>query len=821
MLYQAHLPYTLWVEALYTASFLSNLLPSSVNNKLVSPFELLNGQPPVYTSLRVFGCACYPYLRPYSKHKFDPKSLLCVFVGYNEKYKGYRCYHPPTGRVYINRHVLFDEDRLPYTDSYKHLLPSPTTPLSSAWRLQYQLSRPVSSDEEISAVMEEVGRVVKVPLHQMTQAQEVSEVVQQQASLGDSAENTGNSDNGSNQEDGVDQVLVPVAENTHQMTTRRKAGVSKPNPRYALLTVKGLPQQPNTLQEALSHPGWNGSMVEEIDTCHETKTWSVVPLPPGVKPIRSRWVHKVKLNADGTFQKFRSRVVAKGNEQKEGVDFLETYSPVVRTATVRIVLHLAVVERWEIRQLDVKNAFLHGDLTETVYMRQPPGFEDKEHPDYVCHLHKAIYGLKQAPRAWFDKFSSYLLEFGFTCNVKDPSLFVYQKGKDVIMLLLYVDDMVLTGNNKTLLQHLLDSLKKQFRMKDMGPLSYFLGIQAHFTPTGLFLNQEKYGTDLLQAAGMLDCSPMPTPLPLQLDRVPHQDEVFSNPTYFRSLAGKLQYLTLTRPDIQFAVNLVCQKMHEPTVSDFHLLKRILRYLKGSIQMGLYLESDSDSQLRAYCDSDWAGCQDTRRSTGGFCTFLGSNLISWSAKRQDSVARSSTEAEYRTLSDTAAELEWISGMLKTLGINQRIVAEVYCDNLSAVHLTANPVLHRKSKHFATHYHFAREKVADGSLVVKHIAALHQLADVFTKSLPQQNYTRLRSKLGVAYPPTSSLSGSIKPNGSASNKTLGLASDKPTAAITTVKNTAKQNKGKQQEKSTVPPAHEIILRNRFDSLLGHDE
>lgn len=162
--------------------------------------------------------------------------------------------------------------------------------------------------------MEEVGRVVTVPLHQMTQAQEVSEVVDQQASLGNSVANTRNSDNGSNQEDGVDQVLAPVAENTHQMTTRRKAGVVKPNPRYALLTVKGLPQQPNTLQEALSHPGWNGSMVEEIDTCHETNTWSVVPLPPGVKPIGSRWVHKVKLNADGTFQKFRSRVVAKGNE---------------------------------------------------------------------------------------------------------------------------------------------------------------------------------------------------------------------------------------------------------------------------------------------------------------------------------------------------------------------------------------------------------------------------------------------------------------------------------------------------------------------------
>lgn len=247
-------------------------------------------------------------------------------------------------------------------------------------------------------------------------------------------------------------------------------------------------------------------------------------------------------------------------------------------------------------------------------MRQPPGFEDKNNPDHVCLLRKAIYGLKQAPQAWFDKFSSFLLEFGFLCNTGDPSLFVYLKGKDVMFLLLYVDDMVLTGNNQELLKQLLNSLKQQFRMKDMGPLSYFLGIQAQFTPTGLFLNQAKYATDLLQAAGMLDCAPMPTPLPLQLDRVPHQDETFSNPTYFRSLAGKLQYLTLTRPDIQFAVNIVCQKIHIPSVSDFNLLKWILRYVKGTLEMGVQLESNSDSRLRAYCDSDWGGCQKTRRST---------------------------------------------------------------------------------------------------------------------------------------------------------------------------------------------------------------
>ena len=319
--------------------------------------------------------------------------------------------------------------------------------------------------------------------------------------------------------------------------------------------------------------------------------------------------------------------------------------------------------------------------------------------------------------------------------------------------------MVLTGNNKDLIHQLLVSLKKQFRMKDMGPLSYFLGIQAHFTPTGLFLNQEKYATDLLHTADMIDCSPMPTPLPLQLNKVPYQEEYFKEPSYFRSLAGKLQYLTLTRPDLQFAVNLVCQRMHKPTVADFNLLKRVLRYIKGTLTMGLQFASDSDSSLKAFCDSDWAGCSETRRSTCGFCTMIGSNLISWSAKRQDSVSRSSKEAEYRCLSDTAAELSWIRDLLQELGFPSMQPAEAYCDNLSAVHLTANPVLHKKSKHFATHYHFAREQVAKGTLIVQHVPASFQLADIFIKSLPQEAFYSLRSKLGVVPSPTTSLPGDI--------------------------------------------------------------
>lgn len=357
--------------------------------------------------------------------------------------------------------------------------------------------------------------------------------------------------------------------------------------------------------------------------------------------------------------------------------------------------------------MNVKNAFLHCDLIETVYMKQPDGFVDPAKPDYVCHLHKSLYGLKQSPRAWFDKFNNFLLEFGFICSLSYPSLFVYIHNKDVIVLLIYVDDMTITGNDSQVMKMLLQELNKQFRMKDMGPFHYFLGIQAQFYSEGLFLSQQKYAEDLLAVAAMSDCQPMPTPLPIQLNKLPETEELFSNPTFFRSLAGKLQYLTLTRPDIQFSVNYVCQKMHSPSVSDYKLLKRILRYVKGTITMGINFNKNTDCTLSAYSDSDFAGCNITRRSTGGLCTYLGNNLISWSSKKQPIVSKSSTEAEYRSFSEAASELKWISSVMRELGIPLLDTPTLYCDNLSAVYLTANPAFHARTKHFDTDHHYVRK------------------------------------------------------------------------------------------------------------------
>lgn len=406
----------------------------------------------------------------------------------------------------------------------------------------------------------------------------------------------------------------------------------------------------------------------------------------------------------------------------------------VRSATVREVLHTASVMNWDVIQMDVKNAFLHGELNEVVYIKQPAGFVDKARPDHVYLLHKGIYGLKQAPRAWFDKFSSYLLEFGFVCCIKDPSLFLYSRNKYVIMLLLYVDDMVITGNNSEAMDKFKEDLSNQFRMKDLCQMSYFLGIQAQFHSEGLFLSQQRFAEDMLAVAAMSDCSPMPTPLPLQPQHVPSQSELFENPKYFRSLAGKLQYLTLTRPDIQYAVNFICQKMHQPPVSDFNLLKRILRYIKGTVTMGINFSKDTYFVLRAYSDIGYGGCLRTMRSTGGFCTYLCTNLISWASQKQETVAKSSTEGEYRAMSEAASQITWISHVLKELGVPMMTTPLLYCDNLSAVYLTANPAYHKRSKHFETHHHYMRERVALGLLEVKRIPSHLQIADIFTKFFP---------------------------------------------------------------------------------------
>lgn len=389
---------------------------------------------------------------------------------------------------------------------------------------------------------------------------------------------------------------APVG-NTHPMRTRGKSGIQRPNTRYALLTTKQPSRIPKNIREAMDHPMWNAAVGEEMIEIHTLHTWSLVPATPDMNLLSSRWVFSEKLNPDGTVRKNRARLVARGCGQEEGINYLETFSPVVRTATIRLLLNIATAKEWPVKQLDVASAFLHGELNEPVFMQQLEGFVDPNKPDYVCRLTKALYGLKQAPRAWFDTFSRFLIEFGFSCSKSDPSLFTYHHNKKTLVLLLYVDDILLIGSDTKLLNELLDALNRRFDMKDLGPPSCFLGIEIEAHSGGMFLHQTRYAQEILQQTSMNECNPVATPLPLRPEY--DQSELFMEPTYFRSVAGKLQYLTITRPDIQYAVNFIFQRMHAPTNADFGFLKRILRYIKGTATLGLHLRKDSALQLSAY------------------------------------------------------------------------------------------------------------------------------------------------------------------------------------------------------------------------------
>jgi hypothetical protein len=382
----------------------------------------------------------------------------------------------------------------------------------------------------------------------------------------------------------------------------------------------------------------------------------------------------------------------------------------------------------------VKNAFLHGHLHETVYCQQPPGFVDPTAPDHVCLLQKSLYGLKQAPRAWHQRFASFIRTLGFVTSVSDSSLFVYKDGSNTAYLLLYVDDIVLTTSSPALLRRIMERLHSEFAMTDLGELHHFLGISVTRSASGLFLSQRQYAADLLQRAGMSECHPTATPVDARMKLFAIDGSPVDDPTQYRSLAGALQYLTLTRPDLAYAVQQVCLFMHDPREPHLAFLKRILRYVKGTQSAGLSISAGPIDSLTAYSDADWAGCPDSRRSTSGYCVYLGDNLVSWSSKQQTTVSRSSAEAEYRAVAHAVAETCWLRQLLQELHTPLPSATIVYYDNVSAVYMTGNPVHHRRTKHIEIDIHFVRHKVALGQVRVLHVPSSHQFADIMTKGLP---------------------------------------------------------------------------------------
>ncbi|XP_051142787.1 uncharacterized mitochondrial protein AtMg00810-like [Andrographis paniculata] len=383
-------------------------------------------------------------------------------------------------------------------------------------------------------------------------------------------------------------------------------------------------------------------------------------------------------------------------------------------------------------------------------MSPPPGFPTSSK---VCKLRRALYGLKQAPRAWFSKFSSALLQLGFTSSDHDSALFLRRGSAGITILLLYVDDMIITGDDASGISELQAHLNRHFEMKSLGPLRYFLGLEISDTSDGYYLSQAKYASDLLSIAGLTDSKTAPTPLDSDCRLTPMDGVPLDDPTLYRQLVGSLIYLTVTRPDIAYAVHIVSQFMSAPRTTHHSAVLRILRYVKGTLLHGLHYSARSSLVLTGYSDADWAGDPSDRRSTTGFCFFLGDSLISWRSKKQTVVSRSSAESEYRALADTAAELLWLRWLLADLGVPQPSATIIHCDSQSAMKISTNDVFHERTKHIEIDCHLVRHHVAHGSISLSPISSADQTADGFTKPhLPGRFQSFLNKlKLGSTVPP----------------------------------------------------------------------
>lgn len=488
-----------------------------------------------------------------------------------------------------------------------------------------------------------------------------------------------------------------------------------------------------------------------MSSVQENDVWELVDLPEDRKPVGSKWVFKAKTNADGHIERYKARLVAQGFSQKFGTDYDETFSPVVRLESVRTLIATSVQQGLQLHQVDVTTAFLNGKLEEEVYMKQPEGFvvPGKEH--LVCKLKKSIYGLKQSPRCWNSTLHNHLKRMGFIQTTTDPC--IYRSSREELAYLgVYVDDIIVATRTDKRLAQVKKDLASRFDIKDLGKLHHFLGMKIvqDEASGSIWIGQPAYIEALLKRFGMEHSKANPTPVDPgnKLVKASQEDELFDQHTY-QSAVGSLLYVSVaTRPDITFAVSNVAKFSANPTTRHWTAVKRIMRYLRGTTDLGLIFTPQGSNDCVGFSDADWAGDLDDRKSTSGYVFQIGGTAVSWRSKKQTTVALSTAEADYVALAGATQEAVWMRQL--TADLNGEPATEptvVFEDNQAAIAMAKNPQFHGRSKHISIKYHFVRDKVNDGTINISYCPTTEMIADMLTKGLPTGTFNKLRKMIGL--------------------------------------------------------------------------
>ncbi|KAJ7961715.1 Retrovirus-related Pol polyprotein from transposon TNT 1-94 [Quillaja saponaria] len=665
LMFTMNVPKAYWGDAVLSAAYLINRM-SLRTLDFNTPLDVLQGNCSFVVPPKVFGCVCFVHEHGKNISKLDHRALKCIFIGYSATQKGYKCYHPPTRKTYVSMDVTFHESN-PYFS---------TTPFQGESNSEEEVSygskgewlpelliedRMKEKEDEAKqdeSILEEVRnneihtRLAKPDLLKYSRrcrqhgkiaiepalpSQEFSPDPASMPVHPCKSPDAISSSNTPHDSPVIDDTNLPIAIRKavrtcthHPMSNHVSYKSLSPSYRAFVSTLSSV-SIPQDWKEALADPKWEDAMVEEMKALSKNDTWELASLPHGKRAVGCKWVFTIKRKADGTIERYKARLVARGFTQTYVVDYQETFAPVAKMNSIRVLISCAANLGWDLQQLDVKNAFLHGDLAEEVYMEIPLGFSCQKTEGKVCKLKKSLYGLKQSPRAWFDRFQKAMISFGYQQSNADHTMFVKHCHGRITILIVYVDDIVVTGDNPAEVSKLKSHLAKEFEIKDLGKLCYFLGIEVAHSDRGIFLSQRQYVLDLLEETGMLGCRPATTPIETN-HKLQSGDGEYVDRERYQRLVGRLIYLSHTRPDIAYAVSVVSQFMHDPRSDHLDAVHRILRYLKSAPGKGLLFENNRSLKLEAYTDADWAGSLDDRRSTSGYYTFVGGNLVSWRSKK---------------------------------------------------------------------------------------------------------------------------------------------------------------------------------------------